>query len=71
MVEEDSDIECTFRRRLRTAILSETGSVEVNVKVEQTEPMVAPQWSLSDYARLNVEGATSSIVRHPIAANSF
>ena len=42
-----------------------------NIKVEQQESMAVPQQSISDYARPNMEGATSSIVWPPIAVNKF
>ena len=64
LVEEDSDIEHTFQRRLRTTILRETGSVKISVEVEQTNLMAVPQRSISDYATLNMEGATSSFIQN-------
>ena len=52
-------------------MLRKTASVEVSVKVEQTELMAAPQRSISKYARPNMAGATSSIAQPPIASNNF
>ena len=71
LVETDSHIEHALQRRLRNAVLRETRSVEVSAEIEQTEPIVAPERSVSDYVRPNLEGATSSIVRHPITVNNF
>ena len=65
------NIERTFRQRLRTTILRKTGSVEVSVRAEQVELMVVPQRSISDYAILIMEGATSSTVRLLILATNF
>ena len=45
--------------------------MEVIVEVEQNDPMAIPQRSISDYARPNMGGAASSIIRRPIAANNF
>ena len=68
---EDSDIERTFRRRLMTTILRETGLVEIIVEVEQPESVAAPNRSISYYTRPNLEGATYGIVRPLITANNF
>ena len=63
LLEEDSNIDRTIHHRLRTASLRGTGAIEVNVEVEQLEPMAASQRSISDCGRPNMEGATFSIVR--------
>lgn len=52
-------------------MLREIVLVEASVEVEQTEPVVAPQRSILDYARPNIEGVTSSIVWPQITANNF
>ena len=51
--------------------LKETGEVEVSVVVEQSETMAAPWRCILDYARPNLDGATSSIIRPLIAGNNF
>ena len=71
LIVEDSDIELTFRRRLRIAFLRQAGLVEIIIEVEQPESMAAPQRSILDYTGSNLVGATYGIVQHLIATNNF
>ncbi|KAK8926414.1 hypothetical protein KSP39_PZI018814 [Platanthera zijinensis] len=78
LVDLDPEIERSFRRQLRfgastsqTAVEDSFGDCNFNSEMGDPNPEMAQQRTMSDYARPNLEGTETSIVRPAIANNNF